>query len=179
MEERKRINHQIRIKTVMVIDENSQPLGEMSPVEGIRIAEERGLDLVEVAPNARPPVCRIMDYGRYRYEQKKSQKKQQQVQTKILKLRPKTDSHDLETKLRHARRFLEAGNRVRFVVRMRGRERAVTDRWIGQLVDLTNKLNDIGVPVGPPALEGGGVTSTIEPRKTPLKKEEESESSEP
>ena len=177
MEERKRINHQIRMKVVMVIDENSQPLGEMSPHEGIRIAEERGLDLVEVAPNARPPVCRIMDYGRYRYEQKKSQKKQQQVQTKILKLRPKTDSHDLETKLRHARRFLEAGNRVRFVVRMRGRERAVTDRWIGQLVDLTDQLHDIGVPIGPPALEGGGVTSTIEPRKTPLKKEEESDSS--
>ena len=87
------------MKVVMVIDENSQPLGEMSPNEGIRIAEERGLDLVEVAPNARPPVCRIMDYGRYRYEQKKSQKKQQQVQTKILKLRPKTDSHDLETKM--------------------------------------------------------------------------------
>jgi translation initiation factor IF-3 len=109
-----------------------------------------------------------MDYGRFRYEQKKNQKKQVQVQTKILKLRPKTDQHDLETKLRHARRFLEAGNRVRFVVRMRGRERAVTDRWIAQLVELTDKLNDVGLTVGKPALEGGGVTSTVEPRKTPL-----------
>ena len=81
-------------------------------------------------------------------------------------------------KLRHARRFLEAGNRVRFVVRMRGRERAVTDRWIEQLVDLTNQLEDIGVPIGKPALEGGGVTSTIEPRKTPLaSKKDENENS--
>ena len=178
MEERRRINHQIRIAQIMVVDENGQQLGVMSPMEGRRIADDRGLDLVEVAPNARPPVCRIMDYGRFRYEQKKSQKKQQQVQTKILKLRPKTDQHDLQTKLRHARRFLEAGNRVRFVVRMRGRERAVTDRWIEQLVDLTNQLEDIGVPIGKPALEGGGVTSTIEPRKTPLaSKKDENEKS--
>ena len=164
----------------MVIDENGNSLGTMTPQEGRRIADERNLDLVEVAPNARPPVCRIMDYGRFRYEQKKNQKKQQQVQTKILKLRPKTDNHDLETKLRHARRFLEAGHRVRFVVRMRGRERAVTDRWIAQLIELTDKLKDIGVTTGKPALEGGGVTSTLEPRKAPLKEEaSESDKAEP
>lgn len=155
----------------MVIDENGESLGVMTPQEGRRIAEERGLDLVEVASNGRPPVCRIMDYGRFRYEQKKNQKKQQQIQTKILKLRPKTDQHDLDTKLRHARRFLEAGHRVRFVVRMRGRERAVTDRWIAQLIALTDKLKDISIPAGRPALEGGGVTSTLEPRKVPLKGE--------
>ena len=155
----------------MVVDENGEQLGVMSSIEARKIAEDRGLDLVEVAPSARPPVCRIMDYGKFRYDQKKSQKKQQQVQTKILKLRPKTDQHDLQTKLRHARRFLEAGNRVRFVVRMRGRERAVTDRWVAQLIELTDQLNDIGSTVGPPALEGGGVTSTIEPKK--VKKEDE------
>ena len=162
----------------MVVDESGRQLGHMSPHEGRRLAEERGLDLVEVAPNARPPVCRIMDYGRFRYEQKKSQKKsqrkQQQVQTKILKLRPKTDTHDLETKLRHARRFLEAGNRVRFVVRMRGRERAVTERWVGQLQDLVNSLSETGAPTGPPQLEGGGVTVTVEPRKQPKREGEES-----
>ena len=171
MEERRRINGQIRIPQIMVVDENGNPLGLMTPLEGRRIAEERNLDLVEVAPNARPPVCRIMDYGRFRYEQKKNQKKQTQIQTKILKLRPKTDQHDLETKLRHARRFLEAGHRVRFVVRMRGRERAVTDRWIAQLIELTDKLKDISIPAGKPALEGGGVTSTLEPRKVPVKTE--------
>ena len=171
MEERRRINHQIRIPQIRVVDEEGTQLGVMTPADARKIAEDRGLDLVEVAPGARPPVCRIMDYGRFRYEQKKNQKKQVQVQTKILKLRPKTDQHDLQTKLRHARRFLEAGNRVRFVVRMRGRERAVTDRWVAQLVELTNQLNDIGIPVGRPQLEGGGVTSTVEPRKVPLPEE--------
>ena len=175
MEERRRINHQIRIPQIRVVDEEGTQLGVMTPADARKIAEDRGLDLVEVAPGARPPVCRIMDYGRFRYEQKKNQKKQVQVQTKILKLRPKTDQHDLQTKLRHARRFLEAGNRVRFVVRMRGRERAVTDRWVAQLVELTNQLNDIGIPVGRPQLEGGGVTSTVEPRKVPLPEETNSE----
>ena len=177
LEERRRINSQIRIPQIRVVDEEGQQLGVMSPGEARKIAEDRGLDLVEVAPNARPPVCRIMDYGRFRYEQKKNQKKQVQVQTKILKLRPKTDQHDLQTKLRHARRFLQDGNRVRFVVRMRGRERAVTDRWISQLVELTDQLKDIGITVGRPALEGGGVTSTVEPRKAPVNEGEDAESS--
>jgi translation initiation factor IF-3 len=178
LEERRRINHQIRIPQIRVVDEEGQQLGVMSPADARKIAEERGLDLVEVAPNARPPVCRIMDYGRFRYEQKKNQKKQVQVQTKILKLRPKTDQHDLQTKLRHARRFLEGGNRVRFVVRMRGRERAVTDRWISQLIDLTDQLKDVGITVGRPALEGGGVTSTVEPRKIPVNESGGAEDSE-
>jgi translation initiation factor IF-3 len=151
---------------IMVVDEAGEKLGLMSPDEARRIAFERGLDLVEVAPNARPPVCRIMDYGRFKYEQRKRAKKQHQISTKIIKLRPKTDPHDLETKLRHARRFLEAGDRVRFVVRMRGRERAVTDRWVRSLQELTAKLEDIGVVTGRPQLEGGGVTTTVEPRKT-------------
>ncbi len=151
----------------MVIDEDGTQLGLMSPEEGRRIAQGKGLDLVEVAPQARPPVCRIMDYGRFRYEQRKRTKKQHQTQTKIIKLRPKTDPHDLETKLRHARRFLEGGDRVRFVVRMRGRERAVTDRWITQLNELTAQLEDVGVMAGRPQLEGGGVTTTVEPKKIP------------
>lgn len=151
---------------IMVVDEAGEKLGLMSPDEARRIAFERGLDLVEVAPNARPPVCRIMDYGRFKYEQRKRAKKQHQISTKIIKLRPKTDPHDLETKLRHARRFLENGDRVRFVVRMRGRERAVTDRWVRSLQELTAKLEDIGVVTGRPQLEGGGVTTTVEPRKT-------------
>ncbi|MEE2758082.1 MAG: translation initiation factor IF-3 [Myxococcota bacterium] len=165
MEERRRINQQIRVPQVMVIDEEGNSLGVMNPEDARRVAADQGLDLVEVSPNARPPVCKIMDYGRWRYEQRKKTKKQHQTQTKIIKLRPKTDTHDLETKLRHARRFLESGDRVRFVVRMRGRERAVTERWIAQLVELTSKLEDIGVTTGKPQLEGGGVTSTVEPRK--------------
>ena len=149
----------------MVIDEEGNRLGVMTVDSACRAAADRGLDLVEVSPTSRPPVCKIMDYGRFRYEQRKKTKKQHQTQTKIIKLRPKTDTHDLQTKLRHARRFLEAGDRVRFVVRMRGRERAVTERWIAQLVELTDQLEDIGVSTGAPKLEGGGVTSTVEPRK--------------
>ncbi len=165
MEERRRVNEQIRIAQVMVIDEVGNPLGVMDPIEGRRIAGEKGMDLVEVAPNARPPVCRIMDYGRFRYEQRKKHKKQHQAETKTIKLRPKTDKHDLETKLRHARGFLEDGDRVRFIVRMRGRERAVTDRWEAALNDLLAKLADIGIVTGRPMLEGGGVCATIEPKR--------------
>ena len=155
----------------MVIDDSGVQLGLMSPEDGRRIAAEKGLDLVEVAPTARPPVCRIMDYGRFRYEQRKRTKKQHQTQTKIIKLRPKTDPHDLETKLRHARRFLDGGDRVRFVVRMRGRERAVTDRWISALNGLTEQLADVGVTAGRPQLEGGGVTITVEPKRVPTTEE--------
>ena len=169
MEERRRINHQIRIPQIMVIDDEGESLGLRTPDEGRRHAQDKGLDLVEVAPNARPPVCRIMDYGRWRYEQRKRTKKQHQIQTKIIKLRPKTDPHDLETKLRHARRFLEGGDRVRFVVRMRGRERAVTERWVALLTDLTSRLDDVGAVTGRPMLEGGGVTTTVEPKKNPQK----------
>ncbi len=161
----------------MVIDEDGERLGVMSPDEARRLAFEKGLDLVEVAPGARPPVCRIMDYGRFRYEQRKRTKKQKQIQTKIIKLRPKTDPHDLETKLSHARRFLDGGDRVRFVVRMRGRERAVTERWIQQLRELTAKLDDVGVVSGRPLLEGGGVTVTVEPKAKP--KEETKEAATP
>lgn len=171
MEERRRINHQIRISQIMVIDEDGERLGVMTPEDGRRIAAEKGLDLVEVAPNARPPVCRIMDYGRFKYEQRKRQKKQHQMQTKIIKLRPKTDPNDLATKLRHARRFLEGGDRVRFVVRMRGRERAVTERWVAQLNDLVAKLDDVGTMTARPQLEGGGVTATVEPRKEAVRAE--------
>ena len=152
----------------MVIDEEGTQLGVMPPDRGREIAAEKGLDLVEVAPSARPPVCRIMDYGRFRYEQRKRHKKQHQVQTKMIKLRPKTDPHDLETKLRHARRFLEGGDRVRFVVRMRGRERSVTERWKVQLHELVQKLDDIGVVTARPQLEGGAVCATVEPRKVPV-----------
>ena len=165
MEEKRRINQQIRAPQIMVIDDEGNKLGQMTPQQALVMAEERGLDVVEVAPNARPPVCRIMDYGRFRYDQRKRQKKQHQTQTKILKLRPKTDSHDLETKLRHARKFLEGGDRVRFVVRMRGRERSVTDRWVVQLQELTAKLEDVGTLTGQPQTEGGGVTATLEPKR--------------
>jgi translation initiation factor IF-3 len=120
-----RINHRIRVPEIRVILEEEQ-LGIMPTHEALRLAEEKGLDLVEISPRAFPPVCRIMDYGKYKYEEAK--KKQQQrkkastVETKEIKFRPKTEGHDMDFKVKHVRRFLEAGNKVRLAVVFRGRE---------------------------------------------------------
>lgn len=121
-----RVNEEIRAPQVRVIDENGVQLGIMSSREALREAEARELDLVEVAPNANPPVCRIMDYGKYRYEQKRrareAKKKQHVVVIKEVKLRPKIDKHDFEHKLKHIREFLEEGNKVKISIAFRGRE---------------------------------------------------------
>src|SRR5262245_19383512 len=120
-----RINHRIRVPEIRVILEEEQ-LGIMPTHEALRLAEEKGLDLVEISPRAFPPVCRIMDYGKYKYEEAK--KKQQQskraskVETKEIKFRPKTEEHDMDFKVKHVRRFLEGGNKVRLAVVFRGRE---------------------------------------------------------
>lgn len=131
-----RRNEQIRAREVRVIGENGEQLGILSRNEAQAIAREAGIDLVEVAPNAEPPVCRIMDYGKYRYEEQKkkqeAKKRQVVVQIKEIKLRPKTDEHDYQTKLTHVRRFLEAGDRCKVTIFFRGREIVHKDR--GQLM---------------------------------------------
>ena len=125
-EPQQRIGHRIRVPEVRVIDANGDMLGVMSTAEAIKRAREQGLDLVEINPKAVPPVCKILDYGRFKYDEKKrkreTKRKQTVVEIKEVKLRPKTDDHDLETKLRHARRFIEAGHKVKCTVRFRGRE---------------------------------------------------------
>ena len=144
-------------------------MGVMTPEEGREKAEEYGLDLVEVAPKARPPVCRIMDYGKYQYEQskKKSASKSNRVQLKTVQFRPNTDDHDLNTKLKRAKRFIENGNQVKFVVRMRGRERAYTDRWVDQLREMIDDFReDYGVNVkvvSKPRSEGWRIQAIVEP----------------
>ncbi len=121
-----RVNEEIRAPQVRVIDDKGVQLGIMSKRDALREAEARELDLVEVAPNATPPVCRIMDYGKYRYEQKRrareAKKKQHVIVLKEIKLRPKIDKHDFEYKLKHIREFLEEGNKVKVSVVFRGRE---------------------------------------------------------
>ena len=118
----------IRARQVRIIDEEGNQLGIMSPEDGLRDASERGLDLVEVAPNASPPVCRIMDYGKYRYQQskrtKESKKNQHTVTVKEVKYRPKIDEHDFNYKTQHVRDFLSAGNKVKVTIMFRGREMA-------------------------------------------------------
>ncbi|MGC8846775.1 MAG: translation initiation factor IF-3, partial [Candidatus Hydrogenedens sp.] len=121
-----RVNEEIRAPQVRVIDDKGVQLGIMSKRDALREAEMRELDLVEVAPNATPPVCRIMDYGKYRYEQKRrareAKRKQHVIVLKEIKLRPKIDKHDFEYKLKHIREFLEEGNKVKVSVVFRGRE---------------------------------------------------------
>lgn len=118
----------IRAKQIRIIDEEGNQLGIMTPEDGLRDANERGLDLVEVAPNASPPVCRIMDYGKYRYQQskraKESKKNQHTVVVKEVKYRPKIDEHDYQYKTNHVREFLNGGNKVKVTIMFRGREMA-------------------------------------------------------
>lgn len=127
-EPRTRINHLIRARQVRVVDENGEQLGIMDPRDALREAEGKDLDLVEVAPNADPPVCRIMDYGKYRYEQKRrereSRKHQHTVSVKEIKYRPKIDRHDFDYKTNHVREFLSEGNKVKITIMFRGRELA-------------------------------------------------------
>ena len=123
-----RINRDIRVREVQLIDAEGQNRGVVEIVEALRLSEEDGLDLVEIVPNANPPVCKILDYGKYRFtEQKKAaeaRKKQKIVEIKEIKLRPGIDDHDYETKMKAVRRFFEEGDKVKFVLRFRGREMA-------------------------------------------------------
>ena len=141
-----------------VIGADSEQLGVMSPEEALERAREVGLDLVEVAANSKPPVCRIMDYGRYKYEQKKKRtgqnKKAHAASLKEVKLRPGTDLHDLEFKLNNARRFLMEGDKVKITVMFRGREMVHTHRGRKQLDSVLKHLTPIAKLENPPRMEG-------------------------
>lgn len=158
----------IRADPVRVIAGDGSMLGVMSIREAIRISQESALDLVEVNPKAEPPVCKIMDFGKYKYEEKKKQREAKRKQTvvdiKEIKLRPKTDDHDMAFKLRNARRFVENGNKVKFVVRFRGREIAHPDRAQKQLELLIRELEDLANADGRPTMEGRTMTVLITPK---------------
>ena len=152
------MNERIRVREVRVIGADSEQLGVMSPEEALEKAREVGLDLVEVAANSKPPVCRIMDYGRYKYEQKKKRsgqnKKAHAAALKEVKLRPGTDLHDLEFKLNNARRFLMEGDKVKITVMFRGREMVHTYRGRQQLEAVREHLKPIAKLENPPRMEG-------------------------
>lgn len=167
-----RVNHEIRISPVRVIGPDGEQVGVM-PVEEARAEAERlDLDLVEVAPNVRPPVCRIMDYGKFRYEQskKKSASSAAKVEIKEIRFRPNTDDNDLNTKLKSAEKFLKQGHKVKFVIRMRGRERAYMNRWVDQMNDLIKKLevsHEGGIKVlEHPRSEGRQISAMVESAAT-------------
>jgi translation initiation factor IF-3 len=166
-----RINRRIRVPRVLVIDEAGEKLGEFLTEDAIRLAEDRGLDLVEVAPMARPPVCKITDYGKLKYEKKKreqeSRRHQVQVVLKEIKLRPKTEEHDLGVKMRAARSFLEEGNKVKFTVRFRGRELAHRDIGAQQCMHLADALKDVGNVETPPRMDGRQMFMVLAPSRRP------------
>ena len=160
-----RINDQIRVAKVRVIAPDGEQLGILPIAEARRRAEEYNLDLVEVAPNATPPVCRIMDFGKYQYEkskkEKESKKKQHTVTVKEIRMRPKTDVHDMEVKLRQARKFLEHNHKVKFTVIFRGREMAYQDMGRNILQRVIENLEDIAEVETPIKMEGRRMTMML------------------
>ncbi len=164
-----RINEQIRIPKVRVIDEEGEQLGILDTRDALNIAQERGLDLVEVAPNAHPPVCRVMDYGKFKYEESKKAKrakaKQHVQRVKMIKFRPKTDDHDYNFKKNHIIEFLEHGDKVKVVVMFRGREMVHLD-YGQRIVDrLLEDLQEIALIDDEPKLEGRNLSLMLSPRK--------------
>ncbi len=169
-EEKVRVNGMIRARQVRVIDEEGNQLGIMSPGDAIREAEERGLDLVEVAGKAAPPVCRIMDYGKYRYQQskraKESRKHQHTVTVKEIKYRPKIDDHDFETKTNHVREFLKEGDKVKITIMFRGREMAHPEfgrELLVKVVEATKELCQEDHSAATARLEGRNMSMVLTP----------------
>lgn len=150
-----------------VVADDGNQLGIMSVPEALDVAKSKGLDLVEVAPSADPPVCRIMDYGKFRYEQQKKQqeakKKQTTIQLKEIKFRPKTDEHDFQTKVKHIRRFLSAGDRCKVTIFFRGREIVHKDRGKEILDRVVQELSDIAKVEQTPTFEGRTMSLILAP----------------
>ena len=152
------INEQIRDREIRLIGEDGEQLGIMSARDAMKLAREVNLDLVKIAPTAKPPVCKIIDYGKYRYEQarreKEARKKQKTIEVKEIRLSPNIDTNDLNTKVNQARKFVSGGNKVKVAVRFRGRELAHTAVGKTILEDFAQKLSDIAVIDKPAKLEG-------------------------
>ena len=152
------INEQIRDREIRLIGEDGEQLGIMSARDAMKLAREANLDLVKIAPTAKPPVCKIIDYGKYRYEQarreKEARKKQKTIEVKEIRLSPNIDTNDLNTKVNQARKFVSGGNKVKVAVRFRGRELAHTAVGKTILEDFAQKLSDIAVIDKPAKLEG-------------------------
>ena len=165
--EKTRVNRQIRISPVRVIDQDGEQVGIIPIERALEMAEELGLDLVEVAPMARPPVCRIMDYGKFKYEEQRkareARKKQHHVQLKEVKMRPGIEDHDFEFKTRHARRFLEEGNKVKLTMMFRGRQMAHPEIGRQVLEKVSELLADIAKVESAPMMEARAMTMVLAP----------------
>lgn len=172
------MNERIRIREVRLIDENGEQLGVIPTVDALQTAREKGLDLVEVAPNANPPVARLMDYGKFRYEEsrkeREARKKQKQAQVKEIRFTPNIDDHDLETKVRHARKFLTNGDKVKVSVRFRGRQNLHRDLGRDLLLRVIDLLEDIAVVDQMPKSEGRDMSMMVSPDPEKFQDEDES-----
>ncbi len=159
----------ITVREVFVIDEQGTRLGVMSTLKAILIAKQKGLDLVEVSPHSKPPVCKIMDFGRYKYQQQKkaqeARKKQKVVEIKEVKVRPKTDEHDISVRIKQARKFLEKGNKIKAVVMFRGREQAHPEKGKEQLMKIYEAVKDLADIEKPARKEGRDMIMILAPKK--------------
>jgi len=164
-----RVNNEIIARQVRLIGEDGKQLGIIDTRKALEIAQERGLDLVEVSPNANPPVCKILDYGKYKFEQdkkiKESKKKQKVVLTKEIRLRPKIEEHDYQTKLRQAIQFLQKGYKVKLSIRFRGRELAHTDIGREVINRFIEDTGDYGQPEFRPKFESRVIVTVLAPKK--------------
>jgi len=162
-----RLNREIRVPEVRLIDETGKQLGIYPTREALMMAQDRGLDLVEIAPTARPPVCRMLDYGKFMYEQsrreREARKAQRQVEVKEIQVRPKTAEHDVGFKLDAARKFLQEGNKIRVRVRFRGREITHAELALELMQRVAEELSDMAAVEQPPRLEGRSMVMLLTP----------------
>jgi len=160
-----RINEMIRVREVRLIDDEGSQMGIVPTLEALRMAKDKGLDLVEVSPNANPPVCKILDFGKYRFEQEKklrdSKKNQKVLKFKEIRMQPKIGSGDLDTKAKHVQEFLDDGAKVKVTIRFRGRELAHTDLGFGVLQEVLKRLTSEYVVEKQPAMDGKTMSMTI------------------
>ena len=163
------INENIKAKQVRLIDAHNENRGIVSIKEALAAASDAGLDLIEISPQANPPVCKILDYGKYRYEQQKkkneAKKNQKVVEIKELKLRPMIDTHDYEVKVKQAKKFLDQGNKVKFTMRFKGRELSANDMGKQVLSKLVEDLDDCAKVDSEMKLEGRQMTMILSPQK--------------
>jgi translation initiation factor IF-3 len=169
-----RINENIRVREVRLIDAEGNQKGIVPTFEALQMARAVGVDLVEIAPQAQPPVCKLLDYGKYKFELEKknreSRKHQKQVQIKEIRMQPKIDKHDLEFKTRHVLEFLDAGNKVKVTIRFRGRELAHTELGKDVLDKILQMLGDCFMVEKPAQMEGRTMSILLNPKATKAKK---------
>ena len=164
-----RVNDRIRAPEIRLSGAEGENVGVVTPEKALRLAEEAGLDLVEISPNATPPVCKIMDFGKFKYEQQKreseARKKQKTIEVKEVKFRPNTDTHDYDVKMRNVTRFLEAGDKVKVTLRFRGREMAHQNLGRDLLERVAEDIKEIGKVENMPKMEGRQMVMMIGPTK--------------